>query len=125
MDWYIKVLKNYAGFEGRARRKEYWMFYLINVLIGLVFGVITVASGNTGSETAINIVLIIYLIYTLAVLIPGLAVTVRRLHDTGRSGWWIISGFIPVLNIVLLVFMFLDSDAGDNEYGANPKAAIV
>lgn len=115
MNWYLDVLKKYAEFSGRARRKEYWMFFLFYFLIAIAIGIIE-AIIHTGG--------VLGAIYALAMLIPGLAVTVRRLHDTGRSGWWILIGLIPVIGtIVLLVFMVLDSQPGDNEYGPNPKAA--
>lgn len=114
MDWYIGVLKKYAVFQGRARRKEYWMFFLFNLIVGIILGALDWMLG-TGS--------LLGGIYALAVLIPNIAVTVRRLHDTSRSGWWILIVLVPVIGwIVLLVFMVLDSHPGDNEYGPNPKA---
>ncbi len=121
MNWYLMVLKKYAEFSGRSRRKEYWMFALFNCLfclplyiLGLVFH----------EETIGMIFLGLYVIYVLAILIPGLAVTVRRLHDTGRSGWMILLGLIPIVGgIIVFVFTVLDSDPGPNEYGPNPKAA--
>ena len=115
MSWYLDVLKKYAEFSGRARRKEYWMFFLFYFLIAIAIGIIE-AIIRTGG--------ILGGIYALAMLIPGLAVTVRGLHDTGRTGWWILIGLIPVIGtIILLVFMVLDSQPGDNEYGPNPKEA--
>lgn len=113
MNWYLEVLKKYAVFNGRARRKEYWMFVLFNVIIGFVLGFIEGLFGGPG---------IIGLLYSLAVLIPGIAVAVRRLHDTGRSGWWFLIAFVPIIGaIVLLVFMVQDSEPGQNQYGVNPK----
>ena len=113
MNWYLEVLKKYAVFGGRARRKEYWMFFLFNIIILLVLGFVEGLFGSPG---------IIGILYSLAVLIPCIAVSVRRLHDTGRSGWWLLIGFVPLLGaIVLLVFMVQDSKPGDNQYGANPK----
>jgi uncharacterized membrane protein YhaH (DUF805 family) len=116
MNWYLDVIKNkYATFGGRARRKEYWMFFLINILVAIALAIIEAILGLPG---------ILGGIYALALLIPGIAVTVRRLHDTGRTGWWILIGLVPVIGfIVLLVFMVLDSQPGDNAYGPNPKAA--
>lgn len=113
MNWYIDVIKNYAVFSGRARRKEYWMFMLFNLLISFALGFIEGFLGGPG---------ILSLIYTLAILIPSLAVTVRRLHDTGRSGWWVLISIVPILGIILLIFMLLDSQPNENEYGQNPKA---
>lgn len=113
MEWYLKVLKNYVGFEGRARRKEYWMFILFNMIASLVLGFI---GGLIGLDTILSYV------YSLAVLLPSLAVAMRRLHDTGRSGWMILLSFIPLIGaIVLIVFMCQDSEPGDNKYGSNPK----
>lgn len=114
MNWYIDVLKKYAVFSGRARRKEYWMFTLINIIISIILGVI---DGMLGTA-------IIGMIYSLAVLIPCIAVSIRRLHDTGRSGWWLLIGLIPLIGlIVLIIFMVQDSESGDNQYGPNPKGA--
>lgn len=116
MNWYLQVLKKYATFSGRARRKEYWMFALVNFLIsfllGFVFG-FTSALLGLGEWLSNSITAI----YTLAVLVPAIAVGVRRMHDIGRSGWWIL---FPVVNLVLLCF---DGQPGDNEYGPNPKVA--
>ncbi len=112
MDWYLAVLKKYAVFSGRARRKEYWMYLLISFVISLSLGFVDKLLGTAFFSIA----------YGLAVFIPGFAVTVRRLHDTGRSGWWILIGFIPFIGlIVLLVFTATDGDKGSNEYGSNPK----
>ncbi len=114
MNWYIKVLSNYANFSGRARRKEYWMFFLFNFVIALVIGFITGFIGGVLQQgTSISNVAAV--IYNLAVLLPSLAVAVRRMHDSGRSGWWIL---LPIVN---LVFLCLDSEPGDNKYGPNPK----
>ena len=117
MNWYIEVLKKYAVFDGRARRMEYWMFVLFNVIISIVLGVIDNVLG-TVTETGQGL---LGLVYSLGVLLPGIAVTFRRLHDTGRSGWYILLALIPCIGaIILLVFMVQGSDAGDNEYGPNP-----
>jgi len=115
LEYYTAVLKNYAGFAGRARRAEYWMFALINAIISIVLAVVDMTVGLGGALQGL---------YGLAVLIPSLAVGVRRLHDTNRSGWWLLIVLIPVLGwIALLVFFVQDSDAGDNQYGPNPKGA--
>ncbi|MET9442669.1 DUF805 domain-containing protein [Streptomyces sp. NPDC006610] len=114
MHWYVDVLKKYATFSGRARRKEYWMFTLINTviyaaLLALDFGLLGLG--------------FIAPLYMVAVLVPTLAVLVRRLHDTGRSGWWFFISFVPLVGgIVLLVFTVSDSKPEANEYGFNPKA---
>lgn len=123
MNWYLKVLKQYTDFNGRARRKEYWMFFLFNIIFGLIAVLIDNILGTTFGEFGYGV---IYTLYGLAILIPALAVTVRRLHDTGKSGWWILIALIPFIGaIVLLVFMILEGDQGVNEYGPNPKEVTV
>lgn len=112
MDWYIGVWKKYAVFEGRARRMEYWIFNLINLLVTLLLAGIDAMTGMGWMGP----------VYGLAVILPSLAVTVRRLHDTNRSGWWILINLIPLIGpIILLVFMCLDGDEYANDYGPNPK----
>jgi uncharacterized membrane protein YhaH (DUF805 family) len=113
MQWYLKVLKNYVGFQGRARRKEYWMFMLFNIIVTIVLAIIESVAGLDSVLSGI---------YSLAVLLPSLAVTARRLHDIGRSGWWNLINLIPIIGvIVLLVFTCQDSQEGENQYGPNPK----
>ncbi|MDM7860909.1 DUF805 domain-containing protein [Alteromonas sp. ASW11-36] len=117
MEWYIAVLKKYAVFSGRARRKEYWMFFLFNFIIAFALGFVEGLMGSPG---------IVGAIYSLAILIPAIAVGVRRLHDTGRTGWWMLIGLIPIIGpIVLIIFFVQDSDEGDNQHGANPKAVAA
>jgi uncharacterized membrane protein YhaH (DUF805 family) len=117
MNWYLAVLKKYAVFSGRARRKEYWLFVLFNLIITFVLGFVEGLAGGPG---------FVSILYSLAVFIPGIAVSVRRLHDTGRSGWWLLIGLIPLIGaIVLLVFVIQDGKPGQNQYGANPKEAIA
>ncbi|WP_187261346.1 DUF805 domain-containing protein [Pontibacter beigongshangensis] len=120
MNWYMTVLRKYAVFSGRARRSEYWYFVLFNVLISMVLSFVDLTIGTATSTGSIGL---LGGLYSLAVFIPSLAVAVRRLHDTGKSGWWVLFGLIPVLGwIVLIIFMFIDSQPGDNQYGPNPKA---
>ncbi len=120
MNWYLAVLKKYAVFSGRARRKEYWFFILFNLIITIVLSFIDGAMGGLG-EGGIGI---LSGIYALAVFLPSLAVTIRRLHDTDRTGWWFLIAFIPLIGaIVLLVFMVLDGTPADNQYGPDPKGA--
>lgn len=115
VNWYFAVLQNYAGFTGRARRTEYWMFFLVNLIIALVLDLIGLK---------FQVFTFIGLIYGLAVLIPGLAVGVRRLHDTGRSGWWLLIGLIPFVGaIILIVLLAIEGQPGDNQYGPDPKLA--
>lgn len=119
MEWYLKVVKNYLGFSGRARRVEFWMFVLINFLISVVLGFVDGVLGLRGAEGTTGV---LQGLYMLGVFLPSIAVAFRRLHDTGRSGWWLLIGFIPVIGwIVLLVFYCFDSEEGDNAYGPNPK----
>ena len=115
MNWYLGVLKKYAVFSGRARRKEYWMFFLVNFIILLLLGLI---------EAALGLPAVLTFLYTLAVLIPHIAVGVRRLHDTGRSGWWLLLSLVPLVGIfIVLFFLILDGQPGENSYGPNPKGA--
>ncbi len=123
MNWYLEVLKKYAVFSGRARRKEYWYFSLFNLLITIVLWVIDSMTGTLIAEANIGL---LGGIYALAILIPFLAVSVRRLHDTDRSGWWLLIILIPLIGaIVILVFMVQDSKPNENQYGSNPKGAAI
>ena len=116
MKWYLVVMKKYAVFSGRARRREYWMFVLFNVLIAIAIGIVLgILGGILGMGTDLSNPAGV--VYGLGTLIPSIAVGVRRMHDIGRSGWWLL---FPIVNIV---FLFLDSQPGDNEYGPNPKTA--
>ena len=120
MHWYFEGLKNFSDFYSRARRTEYWLFTLFSTLIFAALRVTDMLIGLDPS-TLLNL----SGLYSLAVLIPTLAVTVRRLHDTGRTGWWVLISLIPCLGfIVLLVFMCLDGEPGRNMYGENPKGVI-
>jgi uncharacterized membrane protein YhaH (DUF805 family) len=119
MNWYLEVLKKYTEFDGRARRKEYWYFTLFNFLAFFTLAFIDGVIGSFNAEAGIGL---LAGIYSLGVLIPALAVSIRRLHDTNRSGWWLLIELIPVIGaIVLFIFMVQDSQQGDNQYGANPK----
>lgn len=119
MNWYLGVLKKYVDFNGRARRKEYWFFVLFNLIISCVLSAIDVFIGTYSVSAGVGL---LAGLYALAVLLPGIGVTVRRLHDTGRSGWWILIALVPLVGwIVLLVFMLIDSQPGTNAYGPNPK----
>jgi uncharacterized membrane protein YhaH (DUF805 family) len=123
MNWYLKVLKQYADFSGRARRKEYWMFALFNVIFIASAMILDTVLGVTIGELPYGV---FYFLYSLAVLIPGLAVYVRRLHDIGKSGWMILIAIIPIIGpIWLLVLTLTDSNHGENQYGPNPKEVTV
>ena len=124
---FLDVLKNkYAAFDGRARRREYWSFYVVSLLVVFVAMLVDqyVVNPNFlnmtpeeakggGFLTAIS---------GLALMVPHIAVTIRRLHDTDRSGWWALLGLIPIANIALLVFMFIQGTVGSNRFGPDPKA---
>jgi uncharacterized membrane protein YhaH (DUF805 family) len=125
MNWYFEPWKKFAKFSGRARRKEYWIFTFINAIIWMILYAVLIAfmgfsmdswSGSWGIGS-----ILIFLFYILT-LIPTYAVMVRRLHDTGHSGWWFFINFVPFIgSFILLVFLFSDSQAGSNKYGDNPK----
>ena len=113
MNWYLGCWKKYAEFSGRARRKEFWMFVLFNFLVNIAVGIVDGILGTNGALGGL---------YSLAVLIPSLAVAARRLHDTDRSGWWQLIALIPLIGvIILLVFVCSDSKPGENRFGPNPK----
>lgn len=115
MHYYTDVLKKYASFQGRARRSEYWMFALFNVVIALVLLGLAAATKST-------VFYVLYIAYILAVILPSLGVLVRRLHDTGRSGGWFFISFVPFVGgLVLFIFTLLEGNPGPNEYGPNPK----
>ena len=121
MDWYLAVLKKYAQFSGRARRKEYWYFTLFNVIFSVVLSFVDGQTGTWNQESGVGL---LSGIYSLAVLIPAIAVGVRRLHDTGRSAWWLLILLIPLVGVIIfLVFMVLESQEGENQYGPSPKLA--
>lgn len=120
MHWYLDVLKKYVAFSGRASRPEFWWFFLINLIVSIV---LTVADMQLGLIAAGGVA-ITSTIYQLAVLLPSLGVSVRRLHDTDRSGWWMLIGLIPLIGlIVLLVFFIMASTPGENRHGSNPGVA--
>ena len=123
MKWYLKVLKQYADFSGRARRTEYWMFVLFNIIFAIVAmildNVLGIAIQGVGYGP-------LYGLYALALLIPGLAVAVRRLHDVGKSGWMFLIVLIPLVGpIWLLVLFCTDGQQGNNKWGQNPKEVAV
>ena len=123
MRWYLKVLKQYADFGGRAQRKEYWLFVAFNILIGGGLAFVDAVLGMWDPQTGYGV---LSGLYTLAILVPSLAVTIRRLHDTGRSGWWFLVAFVPVLGFLVLLYFFVqDSESGANAYGPNPKGRAV
>ncbi len=123
MNYYLKVLQNYATFSGRARRSEFWYFALFNMIFIILAMVLDRVLGTTlkmgGVETPYGY---IYLLYVLVLFIPGLAVSVRRLHDVGKSGWMYLIVLIPIIGAIwLLVLFFTDSNTESNKWGENPK----
>lgn len=111
MNWYLHVLKNYATFDGRATRSEYWYFILFNIIISIVLSIIDeIATGG-----------VLGIIYCLAVLIPFIAVATRRLHDINKSGWWQLIGLIPLIGAIVLLVFFCTDSKENNLYGLNPK----
>jgi uncharacterized membrane protein YhaH (DUF805 family) len=121
VSWYLEALKKYAVFSGRARRMEYWYFVLFNLIVAFVLALIDTLLGTTTGVSSFGL---LSGIYGLAVLIPTLAVLVRRLHDIDRTGWWILINLIPLVGtIVLLVFALMPGTPGSNQYGPDPKQA--
>jgi len=126
MNYYLKVIRNYVTFTGRARRSEYWYFVLFNIIFAIAAMLLDNLFGTTLKvDTAYGNALpygLIYIVYSLFVFIPGLAVLVRRLHDVGKSGWFFFICFIPIVGAIwLLVLACTDSNVGINKYGPNPK----
>ena len=118
MNYYLLALKNYAIFSGRATRSEYWYFFLVNMLIGIVVSVVSMVIGDTAG--------IVGMIYSLAMFLPGLAICVRRLHDMGKSGWMILVALIPLAGIIwLLVLLVTESNPTDNIYGPKPAPVVM
>ena len=123
MSWFVEALKKYAVFSGRSRRKEYWYFILFAAIISIVLNIIDLLIGTYHRTTGVGL---LSTIFSLAVLIPSIAVTVRRLHDTDRSGWWVLISLVPFIGwLVLLVFTVQESTPGSNRYGPNPKSASL
>ena len=120
--------QNYANFNGRARRSEYWFWYLFNILVeSVLFLPAQVFKFQQGQiPVVLTVMYYIYIGFFIITFIPGLAVTVRRLHDIGKSGWWILIVFIPFVGaIILLVFTCFDSEHGPNEWGDSPKYTVT
>lgn len=117
MEWYLKVMSQYADFEGRARRKEYWMFVLYNLVFSFVATIVDVVLGFSMGNFGL-----LASLYALVILIPSIAVCVRRLHDIGKSGWMMLIILIPIVGGIWLLILFIqEGTPGQNEYGMNPK----
>jgi uncharacterized membrane protein YhaH (DUF805 family) len=109
------VFTQYVGFSGRARRSEFWYFYLFTILLSIVASIVQRAMTNSTNGIVTTII-------GLAIILPYLAVAVRRLHDTSRSGWWLLIGLIPVVGTIILIVFWVQDSHGDNQYGPSPKA---
>ena len=109
------VFTQYVGFSGRARRSEFWYFYLFTILLSIVASIVQRAMTNSTNGIVTTII-------GLAIILPYLAVAVRRLHDTSRSGWWLLIGLIPVVGTIVLIVFWVQDSHGDNQYGPSPKA---
>jgi len=119
MSWYLLALKKYAVFSGRSQRSEYWYFVLFYLLIFIALCVVDWLVGTFSPSAEIGL---LSGVFSLAMVIPSIAVAARRLHDTDRSGWWQLLSLIPLIGvIVLIVFLAQDSKPGENKYGPNPK----
>jgi uncharacterized membrane protein YhaH (DUF805 family) len=110
MDYFIGVLKKYADFNGRARRKEYWMFIFVSIIINVVLAIFSMDT--------------VSMIFGLALLVPNISVGARRLHDTGRSGWWQLIYFVPLIGMVVMIVFLVQDSHDDNDYGVNPKSGV-
>lgn len=117
MKWFFQALEKYAVFNGRARRREYWMFTIFSIILGFLFGF--VASATEAFGFGKDLIGPAHIAYGIAMFVPGAAVGVRRMHDIGRSGWWLL---IP---LVSFVFLCMDSQPGENKYGLNPKYGLT
>jgi uncharacterized membrane protein YhaH (DUF805 family) len=127
MHWYFDVLRKYAVFTGRASRSEFWYFELFNLVVACVIGFVAglalgIYAGASGTRLDASAPSAIASIYALAVLLPAIGVSIRRLHDIGKSGWLILVGLIPILGTIYLIVLYCqDSETGANKYGLNPK----
>lgn len=122
MSWFLLALRKYATFEGRSRRSEYWYFVLFCLLI---VGVLAMLDALLGTYSLAGGVGLLSGLFSLAMLVPTLAVSCRRLHDTGRSGWWLLIVCVPGMGaMVLVLFLARDSEHAVNEHGGNPKLSL-
>ncbi len=123
MHWYVEVLRKYTVFSGRARRKEYWIFVLVSGLVLLLLGLVDRMMGWMYADSGYGI---LNTAYSIAVFIPSIAVSIRRLHDSDHSGWWMLFVFVPLVGlIVLLVLLLRNGTKGDNRFGPDPKASAT
>jgi uncharacterized membrane protein YhaH (DUF805 family) len=121
MYWWLAAMKKYVDFSGRARRKEYWMFFLFNLIFGVVALVLDFMLGSVNENLGYGL---FYSLFSLGIILPTWSVTVRRLHDVGKSGWWIFISLIPFIGAIwLFILTVTDSQVDTNRYGVNPKLA--
>ena len=130
MEWMLMPLRRYADFSGRSRRKEYWMFVLLLLIVGVVLGLVTGGFSSVmdptsmGGDATMGAGSMILGLFYLAIFIPALAVQVRRFHDQDKSGWFVLLNFIPFVGgLIVFIFMCLDGTRGDNRFGPDPKMA--
>lgn len=120
MEWMLMPLQRYADFSGRSRRKEYWMFFLLTLIVYFVLAFIGSMGAAPGEMNTIGLILMG--IFVLGIIIPSLAVQVRRFHDQDKSGWFVLLNFIPFVGgLIVLVFMVMEGTRGENRYGPDPK----
>lgn len=120
--YFLDIIKNkYAQFDGRARRKEYWMFMAVYIVIYIVLAIIAAIFGAI-SSTLGSIFYGLIGLACLAIVVPSIALGIRRLHDTNKSGWFMLLGLVPIANLYLLYLLIIEGDKGDNQYGPDPKA---
>ena len=123
MDWMLMPLRRYAEFSGRSQRKEYWMYtlflFIVSIVIGIIEGILGINTMIGGVYGPLTVLLL------LGTLVPSIAVGIRRLHDTDRSGWWLLIALVPLIGaIVLLVFYVSDGTSGSNRFGPDPKGQV-
>lgn len=114
----VCLAEKYADFSGRARRSEYWWFFLFNIVVSIVAAIVDAILNTGGMFYSFGL---LGLLSTLALLIPGIAVGARRLHDISKSGWWLLLAFIPLVGAIILLVWFCQDSHGENEYGPSPK----
>ena len=114
VDWFKKGLRNYANFSGRARRKEYWYFLLMQIILIIIAMVLDTIIFDSDIG-------LFYLVVALGLFLPGVAVTIRRLHDTNHSGWWFLISLVPLIGIVLIVFLVRETKFETNQWGPPAK----
>lgn len=122
MNWYLEVLKKYVTFQGRASRSEFWYFNLFNVLINILFFIGIFLALSVENVMVGQVIYMVSLVYMIGVLLPNIAVSVRRLHDIGKSGWWYFIILVPFVGVFVLLYFFVqDSQINSNYFGENPK----